>query len=147
MLTAITGFNVWVTDQDRALEFYVGELGLEVTADVDLGFMRWLTVAVPGQPVPNLVLCPLALAGLEGPDREAAHRLLGKGVLGAAFLATDDCHDTFERLVERGVEVTQSPTQHSYGIDCALRDPFVNQVRIAQLGAVAEQSATTGAGQ
>ncbi|MEU3165712.1 VOC family protein [Streptosporangium sp. NPDC006930] len=41
---------MYVPDQDEALDFYVGKLGLEVNADVDLGFMRWLTVNVPGQP-------------------------------------------------------------------------------------------------
>src|SRR3954465_15811712 len=37
-------------DQDQALEFYVGKLGLEVHTDQDLGFMRWLTLNVPGDP-------------------------------------------------------------------------------------------------
>ena len=37
-------------DQDEALDFYVGKLGLEVNTDADLGFMRWLTVNVPGTP-------------------------------------------------------------------------------------------------
>ncbi len=40
--------SLYVLDQDEALDFYVGKLGLEVNADVDMGFMRWLTVSVPG---------------------------------------------------------------------------------------------------
>ena len=134
MLTAINGYNVWVDDQDEALAFYVGRLGLEVTADVDLGFMRWLTVSVPGQPAPNLVLCPLSIAPQLAPDEvELAQRLLGKGVLGAVFLTSDDVHGTYEQLIADGVESTQPPTEQPYGIDCAVRDPFGNQVRIAQL--------------
>ena len=48
MLTAITISHVWVLDQDQALDFYVNTLGLEVRNDMNLGFMRWLTVGVPG---------------------------------------------------------------------------------------------------
>ena len=40
--------SLFVLDQDQALDFYVGILGLEVAVDADLGFMRWLTVRVPG---------------------------------------------------------------------------------------------------
>ena len=43
---------VYVLDQDEALDFYVGKLGFEVSNDVDIGFMRWLTVSVPGRPRP-----------------------------------------------------------------------------------------------
>jgi catechol 2,3-dioxygenase-like lactoylglutathione lyase family enzyme len=48
MLNAISHSSVFVLDQDEALDFYVGKLGMEISADVDLGFMRWLTVNVPG---------------------------------------------------------------------------------------------------
>ncbi|MFE0360397.1 VOC family protein [Streptomyces griseoaurantiacus] len=50
MFNAITHSQLFVLDQDEALDFYVfyvGKLGLEVTADVDMGFMRRLTVSVP----------------------------------------------------------------------------------------------------
>ena len=46
MINAITHSNVFVLDQDEALEFYVGKLGLELNTDLDLGIMRWLTVSV-----------------------------------------------------------------------------------------------------
>ena len=48
MLNAIHIHSILVLDQDEALDFYVGKLGLEVHSDVDMGFMRWLTVNVPG---------------------------------------------------------------------------------------------------
>ena len=56
MLTQITHSQVYVLDQDEALDFYVGKLGLEVNTDADLGFMRWLTVNVPGIPERQLLL-------------------------------------------------------------------------------------------
>lgn len=56
MLSAIHISHVFVADQDQALDFYVGKLGLEISSDQDLGFMRWLTVRVPGQPGHNILL-------------------------------------------------------------------------------------------
>ena len=45
--------NVWVNDQDEALDFYTKTLGMEVRDDVtvaEMGNFRWLTVAPPGRP-------------------------------------------------------------------------------------------------
>lgn len=51
MFTRISIHSVPVLDQQEALDFYVGKLGFEVSSDVDLGFMRWLTVALPSDPI------------------------------------------------------------------------------------------------
>ncbi len=56
MFNAIIQSQVFVLDQDEALDFYVGKLGLEVHTDTDLGFMRWLTVSVPGHPDRQILL-------------------------------------------------------------------------------------------
>ena len=48
MFNAVTHSRYLVNDQDEALDFYVNKLGLEVSADVDLEVMRWLTVRAPG---------------------------------------------------------------------------------------------------
>lgn len=40
--------GVPVSDQDRALDFYVGVLGLEKRVDVPFGRGRWVEVAPPG---------------------------------------------------------------------------------------------------
>lgn len=59
--------------------------------------------------------------------------LLTKGALGLGFiLTTDGCQRTFEQLSARGVEFTQEPVDQGYGIDCAIRDPFGNHIRITQ---------------
>lgn len=53
--------------------------------------------------------------------------------MGLAFiLPTDDRRRTHEELRSRGVEFTEQPTERFYGVDCALRDPFGNQIRITQ---------------
>jgi len=48
MLKSLEISSIYVLDQKEALDFYVGKLGLKVKDDIDLGFMRWLTVSVPG---------------------------------------------------------------------------------------------------
>ena len=53
---AITHAHVWVLDHQEALDFYVGQLGMEVKADYNQGGYRWLTVGVPGEAVPEIVL-------------------------------------------------------------------------------------------
>jgi catechol 2,3-dioxygenase-like lactoylglutathione lyase family enzyme len=132
MFDAITHFTLWVTDQDEALEFYVGKLGLEVTSDVSLDFMRWLTVGVPGSSGQQIILAPLGPPIVAPEAAEAARELLSKGVLASIILSTPDCRATYETLRERGVEFTEEPAEQPYGIDCAARDPFGNQVRISQ---------------
>ncbi len=56
MFNTIMQSQIFVLDQGEALDFYVGKLGFEVKNDVDLGFMRWLTVNVPGDPSRELLL-------------------------------------------------------------------------------------------
>ena len=133
MLKAITHSSVYVLDQDEALDFYVGKLGLEVHTDADLGFMRWLTVNVPGRRDREILLERPGPPAMDEAAAEQVRELLTKGVMGLGFiLTTDDCRRTYEELLARGVEFTQEPTEHFYGIDCGLRDPFGNHIRITQ---------------
>jgi catechol 2,3-dioxygenase-like lactoylglutathione lyase family enzyme len=47
-ITGVGTVGIPVADQDRALEFYVGELGFEVRRDVPFGGARWIEVAPAG---------------------------------------------------------------------------------------------------
>ncbi|OQO92006.1 VOC family protein [Saccharomonospora piscinae] len=133
MFTRVAIHSVPVLDQQEALDFYVGKLGFEVAADVDLGFMRWLTVALPSEPERELLLEVPGPPALSDEVATQVRDLVTKGALGvAAILHTDDCQQTYETLSARGVEFTEEPTQRPYGIDCALRDPFGNHIRITQ---------------
>lgn len=133
MLNAMTISEIYVLDQDEALDFYVGKLGFEVHTDQDLGFMRWLTVNVPGQPDREILLeRPGPPAHDEG-TAEQVRELVTKGAGGGWIgLVTDDIHQTYERLRAKGVEFTDAPTERPYGVDCGLRDPFGNAIRINQ---------------
>ena len=134
MFNRIRISSIFVLDQDEALDFYVGKLGLEVRADVDLGFMRWLTVGVPGDDDREILLEKPGPPGMDEAAAEQVRELVSKGATGfAAGFVTDDCRRTYEELKARGVEFTQEPTEYFYGIDCGLRDPFGNNMRFTQL--------------
>ncbi|HEY9312547.1 VOC family protein [Williamsia sp.] len=125
---------VMVLNQDEALDFYVGKLGFEVADDVDMGFMRWLTIALPSDPGRQILLEVPGPPSLTEDVAAQVRDLLTKGALGmAATLNTDDCRRTYKELSAKGVEFTEEPTEQPYGIDCALRDPFGNHIRITQL--------------
>lgn len=133
MLKAITLSHVWVLDQDEALDFYVNKLGLEVTNDIPLGFMRWLTVGVPGQPGREILLEVPRPPSVDAASAEQVRALVTKGATGFTVgFATDDCRGTYETLRARGVEFTEEPMERDYGIDCGLRDPFGNAIRIVE---------------
>jgi catechol 2,3-dioxygenase-like lactoylglutathione lyase family enzyme len=134
MLNRIHISHVWVFDQDQALDFYVKKLGLEVAEDVDLGFMRWLTVTVPGDPGRRLLLEKPGPPSVDEAAGEQIRELVSKGATGFTVgFTTDDCQKTYETLVGRGVEITQEPVTRDYGTDIALRDPFGNHIRVVQL--------------
>jgi len=76
---------------------------------------------VPGPPV------------MDEKTAEQVRDLVTKGATGVAMvLKTDDCFGVYEQLRAKGVEFTQEATDHGYGVDCGLRDPFGNQIRILQ---------------
>jgi catechol 2,3-dioxygenase-like lactoylglutathione lyase family enzyme len=134
MLTSITISSVYVLDQDQALDFYVGKLGMEVREDMDFGPMRWLTVMVPGHPERAVLLEKPGPPSLSEETAAQVRELVAKGATGGhLFFACDDAFKTHAELKARGVEITEEPEDRGYGIDFGLRDPFGNHVRIAQL--------------
>jgi predicted enzyme related to lactoylglutathione lyase len=136
MLNSIRISHVFVLDQDEALDFYVEKLGLEVSNDVDLGFMRWLTVRVPGQPDRDILLERPGPPGMDEAAADQVRELITKGASGFTVgFATPDIKKTYETLLARGVDITQEPVEQSYGTDIGIRDPFGNHIRIVQLPA------------
>ncbi|HXD58429.1 MAG TPA: VOC family protein [Thermoleophilaceae bacterium] len=133
----IANAQLWVHDQNEALDFYTNKLGWEVRADVtlaELGDFRWLTVGPPGQEDFAVVL--MAIPGAPVMDSETGEQvreLMGKGFAGTVFLSTDDCQASYEELKARGVEFTEPPEERPYGIDSGFRDPSGNAFRLTQV--------------
>lgn len=129
--------QLWVQDQDEALDFYTKKIGWEVRSDVtlpEMGDFRWLTVGPPAQPDIDVVLMtipgpPVMDAGTASQVRD----LVSKGFAGTVFLTTEDIRSDYEQLKARGVEFTEAPEERPYGVDCGFRDPSGNSIRLTQI--------------
>jgi uncharacterized glyoxalase superfamily protein PhnB len=132
----IANAQLWVHDQDEALDFYTNKLGFETRADVTLpefGDFRWLSVGPASQADVAIVL--MAIPGPPVMDSETAGQvkaLMAKGFAGTIFLTTDDCRASYEELKDRGVEFVDEPTEQPYGIDSSFRDPSGNHIRLVE---------------
>jgi uncharacterized glyoxalase superfamily protein PhnB len=128
--------QLWVHDQDEALEFYTKKVGMEIRSDVtvpELGNFRWLTVGAPGQG--DVAVTLMAIPGPPVMDEQTAKEvraLMAKGFAGTIFLVTDDCRAAYEEMRGRGVEFTEAPEERPYGIDCGFRDPSGNSLRLTE---------------
>jgi uncharacterized glyoxalase superfamily protein PhnB len=129
--------QLWVHDQDEALEFYTKKLGMVVRSDVtlpELGNFRWLTVGPEHQPDISIVLMAIPGPPVMDPDTaEQVKALMAKGFAGTVFFTTDDVRADYQALKNRGVEFTEDPEDRPYGIDAGFRDPSGNSFRLTQV--------------
>ena len=127
--------QLWVLDQDEALEFWTKKVGFEVRQDItmpELGDFRWLSVGAPGQ---DMSITLMAIPGppvLDEDTKKQVEDLVAKGWAGTVFLTTDDVQTSYEELKERGVEFTEAPAEQPYGIDSEFRDPSGNKFRLGK---------------
>lgn len=109
-INTVKTVTVFVSDQDRARDFYVDALGLEVTADQTFGDNRWLEVGA--QSGTTLVLHK------PFPGMSAGG---GQGIL----FASSDLDADVERLQEAGV-VVDGPNEMPWGRQATFSDPDGN---------------------
>jgi catechol 2,3-dioxygenase-like lactoylglutathione lyase family enzyme len=133
MISKLNVMAIKVLDQDEALDFYVDKLGLEKAQDFQQGPVRWLTVRVPGDPDTEIYLEKPAPPAYDEATATELRELITKGAIGWVAFQTDDVRALYEVLKARGVtDFTQEPTDHFYGVDMGVRDPFGNAIRILQ---------------
>lgn len=128
--------QVWVLDQDEAVEFWTDKVGFEIKEDVtiaELGNFRWVTVGPKNQDGTAIVL--MAIPGqpvMDDGTKATVEDLVSKGFATALFFTTDDAFAAYDELAANGVEVIDKPTEQPYGIDFGFRDPSGNSYRVAQ---------------
>ncbi len=138
MINKLNVTSVWVLDKNEALDFYVNKLGLEVGSDIKQGTYRWLTVRVPGDPGVEISLEEPGPPAQDEATAAQLRELITKGAMGGTVFITDDVRGLYETLKSRGVtDFTQEPTDHFYGTDMGIRDPFGNAIRILERKKVA----------
>ena len=134
MVTRLSHTSLFVSDQDKAYDFYINKMGFKVHTDAKMenGF-RWLTVTAPGDPDHEIVLFP-AFSDVNGFDQDAKNALqvlLDKGMMGSGVWQTNDCKATYEELKAKGVDISE-PKDQFYGIECLIKDGCGNWFSMTQ---------------
>jgi len=133
MIQKLSHATVYVLDQDRAKDFYVGKLGFEVRTDATMGDFRWLTVGSKSQPEVELILMKVA----PGPMLDEAtatqiRQLVAKGTFGAGVLESSDVRKDYEELSKKGVRFKGPPQERPYGIETVMQDDSGNWFSLVQ---------------
>ena len=121
MFRKIMYLTVFVSDQDKALDFYTNSFGFQKRADYKGPEGRFLTIALKDQGFE--VLLWLGSAG-------AAATTPGVGTL---FIESDDLRKDFVDLKARGVEFLEpEPESYPFGMRVTAFDPDGNSVALRQ---------------
>ena len=109
-----------VPDYDAAIDFFIRVLRFRLTADIDQGRKRWVTVAPPGGG------SEIVLAHAEG-DRQTS--AIGDQCGGRVFLFldTDDFARDHAALTAAGILFEEEPRHEPYGTVAVWRDPWGNR--------------------
>ena len=126
MSQSVQVVGLYVRDQAEALTFYVDKLGFRVHTDVRNGDYRWLTVEHADQPSLQLGLFVPGPPVHDAATAQALREVLAKGAMPPLVLAVDDCRASHDRMLARGVEFTQAPTERYGTVDAGFRDPSGN---------------------
>jgi|CZKL01.1.fsa_nt_gi predicted enzyme related to lactoylglutathione lyase len=127
----VSTVTIAVTDQDEAFQWFTGMLGFEKKMDVRSPEFRWLTVAPPQQVDVEFLLASWF------PDR------VGKNA--TWVLSTRDCQGGYDQLREKGVQFSEAPTVHPWGIQAVFSDPYGNKYALVQESAQAVTDEATSA--
>jgi predicted enzyme related to lactoylglutathione lyase len=122
VLDGLGSVTIFVTDQDRAVDFYTKKLGLELRRDDSFGFIRWVEVAPAGAPT-SIVLFPK--------DNPVYQEDLMREFTGLQFV-TADIEATHAELSSRGVTFTQPPMQMPFGRTAVFIDDDKNQFALLE---------------
>ena len=119
---------VFVSDQNRALEFYCDKLGFEVVMDIPVAEgIRWVAVA-PSRGDTELILFPPAMGGKR--EEELKQRV---GTWTGIVFLTDDIYAAYQTLRQQGGEFDAKPSQQPWGgLETRFSDPDGNSFHLAQ---------------
>ncbi|MEW9547076.1 VOC family protein [Nonomuraea sp. NPDC050783] len=119
-ITGVRTVGVPVADQERAIAFYVGVLGMEKRLDLPLGRLggRWIEVAPAGAGT-TIALVPASPGA-------------GAGVETGVRLSAADAAALHEELAARGVEVGELLRWEGVPPMFTLRDPDGNALTVVE---------------
>jgi catechol 2,3-dioxygenase-like lactoylglutathione lyase family enzyme len=116
-ITRVQLLSVPVTDQDRARDFYVNSLGMELVREMPMGpGQRWVQVRPKGAET------SIALV--------TWFESMPAGSLTGLVLETDDLDAEIERLQGLGVDMDSPVRNQAWGSSVVVRDPDGNRLVI-----------------
>ncbi len=121
--------KLYVSNQDKALQFYTETLGFQKRADFSQGDYRWLTVASPEDPE-GVELILESNANPEGKAYQEAVRSQGQP---AAQFLVDDVQAEHDRLAANGVTFTTPVTTTTGSVIAVLDDTCGNLIQLTHL--------------
>ena len=134
MITKMSHYSVFVTNQEEAIQFYTEKLGCSVKVDAYRGSYRWVTVVFPAQPEVEIILVPVE----EGPlfDKNTAGQiaqLIKNGTFGMGVFYTKNIFATYVELTEKGVVFLQEPKEIAFGLEALFEDNSGNWFSLMQV--------------
>jgi len=121
--------NLYVDDQDKALQFYTEKLGFKKKTDVGSGAYRWLTVTSSEEPDGP----ELHLELNSNPVAKAYQKGLHEQGTPAAMFYVDNIDTEFDQLSKRGVTFTLPVTKTPGSRIAKLDDGCGNLIQLVQL--------------
>lgn len=115
--------TIWINDEDRALEFYVGKLGFTLIIDNPTAFgTRFLMLMPPGGGTRLVLSRPVP--GMEGAR---------VGGFAPVAWEVDDLMATYEELQSKGVSFPEPPKKQPWGgLQANFADPDGNLFMLNQ---------------
>jgi catechol 2,3-dioxygenase-like lactoylglutathione lyase family enzyme len=106
MLTQVRSVGIYVSDQQRAVDFFTEKLGCELVVDAPMGegpeAARWIEVKLPRDETKLILFTP------EGQEDRV-------GTFSNVIFHCDDIQKTHEELSARGVEFPTPPERAPWG--------------------------------
>lgn len=126
MFKEIGSVSIFVSDQDRAKDFYINMLGFELRQDQPLypgASARWVAVAPKGARTEAILYLP---------DENWDHYRQVVGKPQAITFNVEDIQSLFASLRQRGVKFTQEPDVQPWGTFATLVDSEGNSLILVE---------------
>jgi predicted enzyme related to lactoylglutathione lyase len=121
--------RLFVDDQDKALAFYTGVVGLVKKNDFPIGPFRWLTLVSPEEPEGTELL----LERNDVPGAKTSQEALFQHGIPATTFAVADLQHEYERLTRLRVVWIREPRQVGSAIVAVFDDTCGNLIQLAQV--------------
>ncbi len=126
MINKVATVCIFVADQDRAKDFYVNKLGMELRTDEPLApgaTTRWIAVAPRGSQTDVILYLP---------DENWQHYKQVVGKSQAITLDVTDMDAVYEDLKSRGVTFVSEPDPQPWGTYATIKDSEDNHILLVE---------------